>query len=91
MQLTKEEGRDIVWNDHKDWKEVRREIVNHSRWSVGYVGVFLYKPSNKYYKLFWSIGATESQDERPFEYYDPKPVEVEKVIVKVAEWKPKGE
>lgn len=93
MKLTKEDGRAIVYGDHEDWEETKgtKNIEEHSRWSVMYKGIFLHRPSGKYYELYWSVGATENQDEQPFEYDDPKPIEVELKMVEVGKWVKAGE
>lgn len=87
MKLTAEEGRMIIWGDHEDWVTVVEEkCIDQSRWSLIYEGVFKHLPSNKYYSLVWSVGATEQQDERPFEYVNPEPVEVRAVEKTVTVW-----
>jgi hypothetical protein len=53
-----------------------KEIVRHSRWSVHYREVFEHE--GKYYETTYSVGATESQDERPYEY-DGDPIECPEV------------
>jgi hypothetical protein len=62
--------------------------TDHGRWSVGYTGVFQHTPTRKHYRLNWSRGATECQDESPFEYTDPDPVEVEQREVTAIQWVP---
>lgn len=69
MDLTEEEGRNIVWGDHEDWVEEKIEIVDTRRWSIDYEGVFKHMPSGRFYSLEWSNAATESSDESPFEYF----------------------
>lgn len=91
MKLTGKEARDIVWGDSDDWEEVINTVraIDKSRWSIEKEGVFLHKPSNKYYKFYWQVGATEMQDEQPFEYEDEvEPVEVELKEVIVQKWIP---
>ena len=89
MKLTKEEGQSIVWDEHEDWEKVNDDkIIDQSRWSTVYEAVFKHKPSGKHYMLCWSQGSTETQDESPFEYSDPDPVEVEEKEVTVKEWVP---
>lgn len=41
-------------------------ITDTSRWSIHYEMVFSY--DDKYYSVVYRRGATESQDEQPFEY-----------------------
>jgi hypothetical protein len=63
------------------------EITNHNRWSVGHRIVFQY--NDKVYEAYYSVGATESQDESPWEYEDEiECTEVEEVEVAVKQWKP---
>ena len=66
---------------------VYNEIEGTRRWSINYYMVFPFE--GKFYSARYSVGATESQDERPFEYDDdqiecPEVHEVE-VVKKV--WK----
>lgn len=89
MELTAAEARRIVWEDHEDWEETDRWSEGSvGRWSEGIVGVFLHKPSGRHYQLTWTVGATEMQEEKPFEYSEPDPVEVEKKSVAVEKWMP---
>jgi hypothetical protein len=63
------------------------EITDHSRWSVGHRIVFQY--DDKVYEAYYGVGATESQDESPWEYEDEiECTEVEEVEVVVKKWKP---
>ncbi len=64
---------------------LKDEIEETSRWSVHYHLVFEYK--DKFYSVGYRVGATESQDEGPWQYdgdeidcTEVKPVE-EKIIV----------
>ena len=90
MKLSAEVAREIVRGyHHEDWQEVTKSITDHSRWSVYYTGVFLHIPSGKHYWLHWSIGATEQQYERPFEYdKEVEAVEVRQVEKVVTDWVP---
>jgi hypothetical protein len=91
MKLTAEEARDIVFDCSDDWSTVQGtvEVTGKSRWSIYKEGVFLHKPSNKYYLFEWQVGATEMQDEQPYEYVDyvePTEVVLQEVVVK--QWVP---
>lgn len=68
MKLTAEEAREVVWDDHEDFTTIEKEITDTSRWSIQYEGVFKHEPTGKFYSADWSVGATEQQDESPFEY-----------------------
>ncbi len=47
---------------------VKTELVDSSRWSLIYSQVFKMLDTGKYYYTHFRIGATENQDERPYEY-----------------------
>lgn len=53
------------------------EITHHSRWSVHHRRVF--KVGDAYYSTTYSIGATESQDESPYQY-DDEEIECPEVV-----------
>lgn len=63
---------------------IEQKIVDHTRWSVHYEEIFTFE--GKYYRTRYSIGATEGQDESPYEYA-PEEIEcpevhaVERVVV----------
>jgi len=65
-------------------KEISCEIIDTRRWSIDYYLVF--KHDEKFYGVSFSRGATEQQDERPFEY-EPNEIEcqelraVEKTVI----------
>lgn len=82
MLLTGKQARDIVYEENEDWEEVfgTQKTTGHSRWAVNYTGIFRHIPTNKHYRFNWRKGATEYQDEKPFEY--DKEVEVEEVELK---------
>jgi hypothetical protein len=53
------------------------EISGKSRWSVEYERIFKFE--DKFYRTHYSVGATESQDERPYEYEEDE-IECEEVF-----------
>lgn len=62
------------------------EIVGTSRWSVQHEVIFKWK-DGKNYKTHYSVGATEQQDESPWEYEtEVNCVEVEQQQVTVTKW-----
>jgi hypothetical protein len=66
------------------------EITDTSRWSIHHRIVFLWT-DGKYYTTTYSVGATESQDESPWEYDDDIAcIEVEHVDVLRKSWEPVG-
>ena len=64
---------------------ILNEITDTSRWSVYHRIVFGYE--GKFYETHYSEGATEMQDESPWEYEDEVECdEVELKEVKVKKW-----
>lgn len=67
------------------YKAILDEIEDTSRWSVHHRIVFEY--DGKFYETYYSEGATEMQDERPWEYDEEVECdEVELKEVKVVKW-----
>lgn len=68
MKFTREFLRGLLWGDfEKDQVEViSDEITDTSRWSIHYEMIF--KTDGKYFRTHYSRGATECQDESPYEY-----------------------
>lgn len=52
--------------DYEDHEIIYTKQIDSSRWSIMYEQVFKFK--NKFYKTSFSCGATEMQDEEPYEY-----------------------
>ena len=64
---------------------IKDEIYDNSRWSVHHSIVFVH--NDKFYKTGYSVGATEMQDESPWEYdTDVECVEVKLVEKLVKTW-----
>lgn len=60
-------------------------IVDTTRWSI--IHEIVFEDNGKFYMTTYSEGATEIQDERPWEYDDEiKCIEVELKEVKVKKW-----
>lgn len=55
------------------------DVTDNSRWSVYHECVF--KLNDKYYRTYYSVGATEMQDESPYEC-DGEWIEVTEVVPK---------
>lgn len=84
IKLTGDEGRSIVYEDHDDFKLVTSKIVDVTRWSIVHEDVYQRLSDKKFFKTTYRKGATEMQDERPYEYVDAVFEEVfpvEKTIV----------
>ena len=63
--------RELLWDEEyedeqgNEYKVVETKIIDTTRWSIIKSMVFTF--DNKYYHTTYSVGATEYQDERPFE------------------------
>ncbi|MOA27577.1 hypothetical protein D3C78_1484610 [compost metagenome] len=70
--FSKEFLQGLLWRDYDPdkYEVVYNELCDRSRWAVSYEQVFKDKVANKYYITYYSEGATESQEERPYEYDD---------------------
>ena len=55
-------------DSYKNPNIMETKIWNHSRWSI--TKRMIFKFEDKYYQTFFNVGATESQDESPYEYED---------------------
>ena len=88
MILSVKEAQSILWEPSDGVKIVNDEIVDHTRWSVIHEIVFLWT-DGKHYITSYSTGATESQDESPFEHDDKVECqEVQQVKKTIFTWEP---
>ena len=73
---------DLPWHN-----TIVNRIIDTTRWSI--VHEIVFEDQGKFYMTTYSEGATECQDERPWEYDDEiKCTEVELKEVKVKKWVP---
>lgn len=80
MEVSKEILQELTWEDEfEGFESVRNEMVDTSRWSVQYEQILKHKESGKYYVTYYSRGATEMQDESPYEY-EPKMINLTEVV-----------
>lgn len=64
---------------------IKEELIDKDRWMVCYRIIFKY--NGKFYETFYNVGATEMQDERPWEYESKiRCYEVEQKEVLVKQW-----
>ncbi len=79
MKLSKEKMYEILDSDDV----VENNVVDNSRWSIHHELIFRYE--DRVYRSFYSVGATEMQDESPWDGEDPvecaEMVSVEKTVV----------
>jgi hypothetical protein len=78
LQIEKEDAQDLVWGDYDEtiYEVISNKIVSKSRWSYRSELIIKTLADGKFWKSFYSQGATESQDESPYEYGDVKFLEV---------------
>ena len=87
LKLTPQDAREAVYGDHEDFDVVVNELVETTRWSVCYEAVLKHKPYGVHYLVNYRRGATEGQDESPFEHDDEVILrECEARTVKRVEW-----
>lgn len=72
LNLTKEQAGDLINGDLEGFKVISDKIVGHRRWSVDHYVIVERESDGKFFGGHYSVGATESQWERPFEYDEPK-------------------
>lgn len=73
--LSEKEAKAILWEE-TPYKIVRNELVDNTRWNLVY-GLVVEK-DGKFFRTEYQTGATESQDNSPFDYMDE--VEFEEVF-----------
>ena len=65
MKFTKEFLQDLVSHE-LDVEVIKDELIENDRWSLHYSMIF--KLDGKFYETYYQRGATEQQDEQPYEY-----------------------
>lgn len=68
MKLTGKESQAIVWEDDDRFEIIEDNVIDNTRWSIVHEVVVKEKESGKFYSTSYQKGATEQQDESPFEY-----------------------
>lgn len=89
MKLEVETARELAYGRpgevYEGFMVVENEMVDTSRWSINHRLVVLNRENSSYWETYYSVGATERQDERPFEWEgevefdEVEPVEVIRV------------
>ncbi len=74
--LTKEQAKEIIYEDSDEYNVIEDEIDDTSRWSENHSIVIQRISDGKFFADTYSKGLTESQDERPYDNSDPDFVEV---------------
>ena len=70
-EFSREVMQEIAQEDTDEYKIIETEIVDTTRWATVHVMVFKDLATSKCYRSYFNRGATEMQDERPYEYDNP--------------------
>lgn len=80
INLSKEQARELTYGiELEDFIVIDNILEDTSRWSLNYRLIIQRKSDGKYFADYYSVGATEIQDERPWEYSEPNFKEVKRV------------
>ena len=71
LELTPEKAREIIFGDDIDFDVIEDKIYSTSRWSLHYKVIVKRISDGKFFLSKYSKGATEGQEERPYEYNKP--------------------
>ena len=79
MKFKKSVLQQLAYEDYdpNEFEIISTKICGNDRWSISHEQVFKYK--GKFYKTHYSVGATEMQDEQPYEY-DSDEIELKEVF-----------
>jgi hypothetical protein len=75
---TKKQMQDMVCGDSDDLVEIESSVIDTTRWATVHEVIFKDINTGKHYESYFNRGATEMQDERPYEY-DNDIIEVQEV------------
>lgn len=85
LELSKEDAKGLTWGDTPDdIRVISDEIKDNGRWSIYHYIIIQRISDGKFFGDSYSVGATEQQDERPWEYDEPNFTEVfpvEKTVI----------
>lgn len=70
LLFTPEEGREIIYGDHSDFRVISKTITGKSRWNLEMCAIVQCKSDGLYFKANYNVGATENQETRPFDWED---------------------
>lgn len=90
MKFSKTDLQEMAWGESERFTKVKDEVDGNGRWSIYHSVIFKDTETGKHYSSSYSVGATECQDEKPYEYESDE-IEccevVEKEVV-VKQWVP---
>lgn len=69
------------------WAAEEDHVIGNGRWTIKHEIIFIDPADGKHYRAYYNVGATECQEEGPWEYDDKVSCEeVEKKEVTVVKW-----
>lgn len=71
LVLTKDQARDILSDDQDEYQIIEDKVVSNQRWSTYNRLVIQRISDGRFFATYYSAGATEQQEERPWEYEEP--------------------
>ena len=89
MKFPVETMREIARDKSEEYEAIKIKVIDTDRWTIQYEVIFMGIKTGKYYRTFWSRGATEMQEERPYDYEtgEIECDEVESVEVTIKQWR----
>ena len=63
--MTDEELKSIIWDDNDNYECIEESIEDTSRWHTFYDKIVKLLSDSTYWRISWSRGSTEYQDEGP--------------------------
>ena len=85
LKLKAEEARLIAYGDHELFEDVTSEITSVTRWSICYEKIIKRISDGVFFKMNYRVGATEMQEESPYEWDTtvslPEVYPIEKTVV----------
>ncbi len=78
MKFPRQDMQEMAYGDSDYLIPIEEDTIDSSRWSIQHKVIFKDKNTGKTYVSFYSVGATEMQDESPYEW-DGKEIECDEV------------
>ena len=88
-EFSRETLQQVVWDDAEGFKKVSDVIEDTTRWEIVKTMVFQ-APDGLHYQSTYTEGATEQQEQRPYEYESDtiECTQVQEEVVEVTQWVP---
>lgn len=78
LKIEENVARGLAYGDYDEslYEIISNKIIDNSRWSVHFELIIKTISDNRFWKSYYSKGATEAQCEDPYEFSDPNFTEV---------------